>query len=225
MLSVRLSLAAFLVAVLVHGVADAASLSAEGNLAAVSDYRYRGLSLSDRRPALQADLTLSHASGAYVSGFISTIDEYGQDLAGKGATLELDYTLGWTFSRAGLDFDVAASAYTYPRGVDVSYLELPIEASRTAGAWTGSAGIAYAPRQHALDQSNRYAWVGLDYAGDVLPVALSARIGREDGAFADQKTDWSLSAGRTLGRLQASAIYVDSDQSGGALVLSLAARF
>jgi hypothetical protein len=137
----------------------------------------------------------------------------------------LDYTLGWAFRRAGLDFDVAASAYTYPRGVDVSYLELPIQASRTTGAWTTSAGLAYAPRQHALGQSNRYVWAGLDYGGDILPVALSARLGGEDGAFADQKTDWTLSASRTLGRLQASAAYVDSDQSGGALVLSLATRF
>jgi uncharacterized protein (TIGR02001 family) len=225
MLSIRPSLAAFLSAVLVHGAADAASLSAEGHVGTVSDYRYRGLSLSDRRPALQGDLTVSHASGAYVSGFISTIDEYGQDQAGKGATLELDYTLGWAFNRAGLDFDIAASAYTYPHGADVDYLELPIQVSRTAGAWTGSAGIAYAPKQHALDQSNRYGWAGLDYAGDVVPVALSARIGREDGAFAEQKTDWSLSASRTFGHLQALATYVDSDQSGAALVLSLAAHF
>jgi hypothetical protein len=53
-------------------------------------------------------------------------------------------------------------------------------------------------------------------------VVLSARVGREDGAFADRKTDWSLSASRTLGHLQGSATYVDSDRGGGGLVLSLA---
>jgi len=206
-------------------LAHAGAVTAEANLTAVSDYRFRGLSLSDRKPALQADLTVSHKSGVYASVFASTIDEYGQDTDGKGATVELDYTAGWAFAAAGLDFDVAASAYTYPGGVGVNYVELPVQASKTVGAWTGLVGFAYAPEQHALDRDNRYPWIGLDYDGPALPVTLSARIGREDGAFADSKTDWSLSASRTLHRLQVSATYVDSDQGGGGLVLSLATRF
>jgi len=205
--------------------AFASSVAIDASLTAVSDYRFRGLSLSDRRPALQADLTMSHKSGLYGDVFASTIDEYGQDAAGKGATVEVDYTVGWAFAGAGLDFDLAASAYTYPGGKDVTYVELPAQVSKTVGAWTGAAGLAYAPKQHALERDNRYVWAGLDYEGDALPVTLSARIGREDGAFADQKTDWSLSAGRTWKRLQATAAYVDSDQSGGVVVLSLAAKF
>lgn len=217
--------AAVLLAALGANAAYASSVSLEGSLTAVSDYRFRGLSLSDRKPALQADLTLSHKSGVYGGVFASTIDEYGQDAAGKGATVELDYTVGWAFAGAGLDFDLAASAYTYPRSTGVNYIELPVQVSKKAGAWTGSAGVAYAPEQHALDRDNRYLWMGLDYSGKALPVALSAKIGREDGAFADRKTDWSLSASRTVGRLQASAIYIGSDQGGSALVWSLAARF
>lgn len=218
--------AASLLAVMVsENTAQASSVSAEGGVAAVSDYRFRGLSLSDRKPAVQADLTVSHKNGAYGGVFASTIDEYGQDSGGKGATVELDYTLGWAFSVAGLDVDIAASAYTYPGGVDVEYVELPLQASRTAGAWTGLVGFAYAPQQHALDRDNRYLWLGVDYADDALPLDLSARLGRENGAFAERKTDWSLSASRTLGRLQASATYIDSDQGGGALVLSLGTRF
>ena len=217
--------ATVLVAAMSADLARAGSMTAEGGLAAVSDYRFRGLSLSDRKPALQADLMVSHKSGAYASVFASTIDEYGQDAGGKGATVELDYTAGWAFAGAGLDFDVAASAYTYPGGVGVNYVELPVQVSRTVGAWTSSVGFAYAPRQHALDRDNRYLWIGFDYDGPALPATLSARVGREDGAFADRKTDWSLSASRTLGHLQASATYVDSDQGGSGLVLSLAARF
>jgi hypothetical protein len=66
------------------GVANAASLSAEGNLTAVSDYRYRGVSLSARRPALQADLTLSppaarrnlaHLANALVAAVTWNADE------------------------------------------------------------------------------------------------------------------------------------------------------
>lgn len=217
--------AAALLASILSNATMAAPVDLDASLTAVSDYRFRGLSLSDRKPALQADLTVSHESGLYGDVFASTIDEYGQDAVGKGATVELDYTLGWAFTAAGLDVDLAASAYTYPGGVDVSYVELPVQVSKTIGPWAGSAGFAYAPRQHALDRANRYEWLGLDYAGKALPVALAARIGREDGAFAAQKTDWSLSASRSLGRVEAAATYIDSDQAGAALVFSLAAKF
>lgn len=226
MLSIRRGFAvAFALSVLIGKVAEASPLSVETNLTAVSDYRYRGLSLSDKRPALQADLTVSQANGAYVTAFASTIDEYGQDDLGKGATVELDYAVGWAFTRGGLDFDIAASAYTYPGGVDVNYIELPLQVSKTAGAWTGSFGFDYAPEQQALADSNRYVWVGLDYTSRALPVSLAARVGREDGAFANEKTDWSLSASRESGRLKTSVTYVDSDQGAGGVVLSLGARF
>lgn len=99
--------------------AFASSVAVDADLTAVSDYRFRGLSLSDRKPALQAGLTVSHESGLYGGVFTSTIDEYGRDAAGKGATVELDYTVGWAFAAAGLDFDLAASVYTYPGGKDV----------------------------------------------------------------------------------------------------------
>lgn len=69
----------------------AGPLDIEAEIGAVTDYRFRGLSLSDRKPALQANLTISHGSGVYGNVFASTIDEYGQDLEGKGATVELDY--------------------------------------------------------------------------------------------------------------------------------------
>lgn len=214
-----------LLAIIGVSPALASPVAVDTGLTAVSDYRFRGLSLSDRKPALQADLTVSHKSGFYSGVFASTIDEYGQDAAGKGATVELDYTVGRAFAAGGLDFDLAASAYTYPGGRNVDYVELPAEVSKTVGAWTGAAGFAYAPKQHALERENHYVWAGLDYDGDALPVSLSARMGCEDGALAGQKTDWSLSASRTWKRLQASAAYVDSDQGGGALVLSLAAKF
>ena len=40
-------------------------LSLSGEIAVVSDYRFRGISLSDEEIALQPTLTLSHDSGLY----------------------------------------------------------------------------------------------------------------------------------------------------------------
>lgn len=224
-MTLRLFAATVFLASMSACLAHASPVTVEGGVGSVSDYRFRGVSLSDRKPALQADFTASHTSGAHAAVFVSTIDEYGQDSGGKGATVELDYTIGWEFTGAGLDFDVAASAYTYPGAVGVNYVELPVQAAKTIGPWTGSIGFAYAPEQRALERDNRYLWIGIDYDGPALPVVLSAQAGREDGAYADRKTDWSLSASRTLGHLQGSASYVDSNRGGGRLVLTLAARF
>jgi len=214
-----------LLAALGVGSVEAAPLSLEGGITAVTDYRFRGLSLSDRQPALQGDLTASHGSGAYGAVFVSTIDEYGLDDRGNGATVELDFTFGWAFAAAGLDFDIAAARYTYPGGSGVDYTELPVQLSKTFGDWSGSAGFAYAPEQRALTEDNRYAWLGLDYGGEALPFTLAARVGHEDGAFATNKVDWSLTASHDLGPVQASAAYADSDQGGGAIVLALGLRF
>lgn len=107
----------------------------------------------------------------------------------------------------------------------MNYLEFPVQASRDFGSWTGLVGLAYSPEQQALDRDNRYAWLGLDHDGSGLPVAVSARLGKEDGAFASDKIDWSLTASRQLGQVQASASYVDSNQSSAALVVSLGLKF
>ena len=222
----RLSLAVAAISVfLTSEPVQAGPLDVEADISAVNDYRFRGLSLSDHRLALQANVTVSHGSGVYGNVFASTIDEYGQNLNGKGATVELDYSIGWTFETAGMDFDVSAAAYTYPGGHDVDYVELPMQVSRGFGSWTGLAGLAYSPEQHALDRDNRYVWLGLDHDGAGLPVVVSTRLGKEDGAFASDKIDWSLTASRQLGSVQASAGYVDSDQSGAALVVSLGLKF
>ena len=68
--------------------AMAIDLSAEVGL--VSEFRYRGYSLSDGNPAVQGSLTLEHDSGAYGSIWSSTIEESGFD-----ADVEIDLTGGY----------------------------------------------------------------------------------------------------------------------------------
>ncbi len=50
-------------------------LSLSGEVAVVSDYRFRGISLSDEEIALQPSLTLSHESGFYSGVWGSTMPE------------------------------------------------------------------------------------------------------------------------------------------------------
>jgi uncharacterized protein (TIGR02001 family) len=204
-----------LLAAAVAAVAPAAHAQAwtlSGNIAVVSDYRFRGYSLSDEQPALQGGLDVSHADGWYAGVWASTIDEYGLDEDGEGASVELDFALGRAFTAFGYDWDVGIAAYTYPNGRDVSYLEIPISASRTIGDFTGTAGLAYAPAQENLgDEDNLYLFVGANLAPESWPVAVDATIGWEDGVFGDRKLDWTLSLARSFGPVTLALRYVDAD--------------
>jgi uncharacterized protein (TIGR02001 family) len=51
----------------------AASAQLSGYAALSSDYRYRGESLSDRQPAVQAGIDYQHSSGIFLGGQVSTV--------------------------------------------------------------------------------------------------------------------------------------------------------
>ncbi len=186
--------------------ADAEDVSApialSGTTSIVSDYRYRGVSFSRDRPALQSDLSATAASGMYVDLFASTI-AYGS------ARQEVDLTVGRRFTLGPLTIDASSVRYSFPGGRDLNYWELPLTASRTDGAWTWTGGIAYVPPQRSTsNQSNTYESVGATWQPPSQPYALSGSLGLENGAFARRKLDWSLSFGRRISKANISLAIV-----------------
>lgn len=207
--------------------AEPAAISLDHEVGVVSDYRYRGLSLSDERSALQGGVVASVSNGLYGSVWASTIDEYGAGGDGKGATVEVDYALGWASAVAGLDVDFAVTRYTYPGGEDVSYFEFPVTVAKSWNAWTATVGGSYAPRQKALGtEGDGYGFGRLEWSPSSGPVTLAVQAGYESGAFAPGgKWDWSVSAARQFGALTAELGFVDSDRAGNRLVAGLKAAF
>ena len=55
---------------------DGLGLTINGSATVVSDYRFRGISQTNRKFAVQGSLTVSHESGFYVSAWGSSIDDY-----------------------------------------------------------------------------------------------------------------------------------------------------
>ena len=90
---------------------DAAPLSF--NVGVVSDYRYRGISQSRLRPAIQGGVDYAIPGGFYVGAWASSI-KWIKD-AGGGANAEIDLYGGFkgTFGD-GIGFDVGALTYQYP---------------------------------------------------------------------------------------------------------------
>jgi uncharacterized protein (TIGR02001 family) len=83
-----------------------------GNLAVVSDYRFRGISQSFRRPAVQGGFDYSHSSGFYVGNWNSSVS--GLSYPG-GAGIEMDFYGGYKFEPVkDVALDVGALYYYYP---------------------------------------------------------------------------------------------------------------
>jgi uncharacterized protein (TIGR02001 family) len=90
-----------------------------GTISVVSDYRYRGISLSDNEPAAQLGIAYDDPLGWYVGGFVSTVESsvYGtngvQAIAYGGYAWRMPSGLSF---EAGADYSVvtAAPRYDYP---------------------------------------------------------------------------------------------------------------
>ena len=82
-----------------------------GNLGLFSDYRFRGISQTDKKPALQGGFDVSHNSGLYAGNWNSNIDSAFYN----GANLEMDFYGGYKHGfEGGFGLDVGVIYYYYP---------------------------------------------------------------------------------------------------------------
>lgn len=204
-------------------IPEPAALTISGNVALVSDYRFRGLSQSGGDPAVQGAITVTHESGIYVSAWSSSID---LSKIGAGAVYgsqELDLTAGWSREIAsGLTADLGLTYYAYPGGQvgKADFFEGYGSLATTYGPARLKLGLNYAWAQDGLGEAdNFYAHASADAAIPTTPVTVTARLGYQDGPLAGawiasagarrHSWDWSLGASVTvLGRLTLGASYV-----------------
>lgn len=192
-------------ALAVPAAAQAVDLSA--NVAAVSDYRFRGISLSDRDPALQGGADLTFGSGLFVGGWASTIADYG------GADVEVDAYAGWAGEAGLIDYSIAATAYLYPGGDGVNYGELQGEVGGSLGPARLAVEVAYVPDQKNTATDNFYIGPKLSVGLPLTPLTFNLRGGYESG-FYDDKFDWEAGVDYSLGPVTASFAVVGSTDGG-----------
>lgn len=196
------------------------------SLTGVTDYRFRGISLSNKKPAIQPSLTLSHGSGFYVGTWLSnTADNGGDDL-------EVDFIGGWGKALGPIDFDVNATYYYYPGAQSLDYVEFISTASHTFGQLTLGTTFAYTPKQgDAAPSRGLYGAVNAAYAIPKTPLTVSGSFGIEDNAFFQNKRDWSIGVsadvvGFTVGASYVKAGHIGAEPLGkGRFLLSLTRSF
>lgn len=160
----------------------ASDITVTGNVAAVTDYRFRGLSLSGGDFAIQGSIGVSHSSGFYVGAWASSLE----DSAVYGST-ELDVYAGWTGEvTPGVTFDGGLLYYVYPNGNvgDANVYEPYAALSAAVGPATVKVGAAYAWKQDSLGgDDNLYVYTDLSAGIPETPISVSAHIGYTDGAL------------------------------------------
>jgi uncharacterized protein (TIGR02001 family) len=204
-----------------------------GSAALVSDYRFRGVSQSDKHMAVQGGLTLSHTSGLYASVWGSNLAGWGQF---GGSNMELDLVGGYKLPVGAATLDVGLTWYMYPGGSsNTDFAEPYAKISGTLGPVNLLVGAAYAPKQQALGnysntpqsrgqkKDNAYVWGDASTAVPGTPVTLKAHLGYSHGnpglgpngtsvTPTGEYLDWLIGADLVvLGKITLGVAYVDTD--------------
>ncbi|AKH43187.1 uncharacterized protein (TIGR02001 family) [Altererythrobacter atlanticus] len=211
------------------------SLTVAGEVSIVSDYRFRGVSQTDKEAAIQGGISVSHDSGFYVGTWASNLAGWGTF---SGSNMELDIYGGYaTEISDGLTMDVGVTWFMYPGGSDTTdFAEAFASLSGQLGPANLAVGVNYAPKQEALanvsntpqsngqKQDNLYLWTDAETGLPGTPVTLRAHLGYSDGnpglgpngtsiAPTGDYFDWSLGADVAAGPLTLGISYVDTSIS------------
>lgn len=160
-------------------VSATAQAQVTGNVSVTSDYRFRGISQTQKASALQGGLDYSHKSGAYVGNWNSNVssasytdsaglehDLYGgfkKEIA-KGLVLDVG-TYNYIFNRTNSKFD--SNANTHELYLGLASGPFSIKASQSISDYFGLANSS----------GTRYLEANMNYPV-VKDVTLDAHVGR-----------------------------------------------
>src|SRR5262245_7088600 len=192
------------------------TLKVSGGVTLASQYRFRGISLSDEHVALQGTINVNHKSGFYAGVWGSNIDGWGEL---GGSNLELDLYGGWKGEvTKGVTLDAGVLYYAYPgsKGGDFEFFEPYAKVSGNLGPVTATVGATYAWEQDALaDNDNLYLFNDNSLPIKGTPITLTSHIGYSSGGSAlaagDDYVDWALGATAAWKNLTFGVSYVDTN--------------
>jgi uncharacterized protein (TIGR02001 family) len=213
----------------VSGLAQAQAAAPESslsfNVGAVSDYRYRGLSQSRLKPALQGGVDYADKSGFYVGAWGSTIKfikDTGTtyDTPGVKGSTELDIYGGFKGAAGDVAYDVGLLRYQYT-GNNLQTVNGYANANTTEVYGAVTLGLVTAKYSHSLtnvfgtpNSKNSY-YLDLSAAFDLgNGFTLVPHVGHQmvKNTDAGTYTDYALTLSKDLGNgLSASAAVVGTD--------------
>ncbi len=209
---------------LAQDTAPPPAVTVTGGATLVTDYRFRGISQTAKRFAIQGTFTVAHQSGFYATVWGSSIDDY----IANGGDAEIDLIGGYKKTVNGTTFDGGFLYYYYPGsgGINSDFAEPYISVAHTFGPATAKLTANYAWKQHGTysGRPGRTRDDNLYIAGDLsagiptTPISVSGHLGHSFGPSyltAPYKgyTDWNVGATYAYKNLSFGVSYVDTDKS------------
>lgn len=195
----------------VHSNASAqdTKFSTTVNVNGVSEYRFRGLSLSNKNPALQGSVSFQYGN---LSGGV-----WGSTLSNKvaGADTEIDLYASYNIPiNANWSASVGGTAYLYAGGGGLDYGEVNSSLTYSQGPVSATLGAAYVPEQsNTGSNDNIYLFSSGSYSL-TQNLSLLGSLAFEDGAFGTEKWDWSLGTSWSFKQFSFQVSYIDTNVSG-----------
>jgi len=208
------AITAALVGLAFAGQASAQDESVAFNVAATTDYVFRGISQSNEDPAISAGVDATIGS-LYIGAWASNVD------FGDGTDAEVDLYAGYRTEASGFAVDVGVIAYLYvnePVNRSYNYVEAKLAVSRAIGPITAGAAIYYSPNFFGQDEQATYIEANAAYAvTDKL--TISGAIGEQFLDETDDYLTYNVGAAYALtSNVVADVRYHDTDYDAGGIV-------
>ncbi|MCB1683252.1 MAG: TorF family putative porin [Pseudomonadales bacterium] len=188
------------------GFASAAEIA--GNVALTTDYRFRGISQTDRDPAVQGGFDIAFENGLYAGTWASSIQ--------YGGSVEMDFYGGWVKEfNDDVSLDLGYMYYYYPSDNSDPDLDLQ-EFYAKLGFYGATVGVIYSDDYFA--KSGEFWYLFGDYSvplGEQFSLDLHVGYNELDGDqnFVSNYFDYSIGVSTSVFGADLSLAYVDTDVS------------
>jgi len=214
------------------------------NLTLTNDYRYRGISQSNFRPAIQGGVDYAHSSGFYIGNWNSSISWISDAASAAGnsasAPIEMDFYGGFKYEWSkGFTADVGILQYYYPTtnlsafAANPNTTELYAAQNFTFDAVTGYLKFSWAASTlfgTANSAGSNYTDLTVNYDTGVWGLSLNAHVGYQyvagrvaGGDVSNSSlysyTDWKLGFTKDFGSgFSGSMAYVGTNAKDGSYI-------
>ena len=202
--------------------AETPAITFTGTAGFTTDYRFRGVSLSDRDVAGQASITATSKIGLFASIWGSTIEPVGATATSNGSEQEIDLTVGYSKAIGLITPTVGVIGYVYPGGHNVAYYEPFVSLAGAVGPVTLTVGANYAPNQKNTVEDNIYVYGLASFGIPNTPVTIKGSVGYENGAFdygVGSKMDYMIGADFKYKFLTLGVQYIANDLDNSSFAL------
>ena len=147
-----------------------------GNAGLFSDYRFRGISQTNKKPAFQGGFDIAHSSGFYVGNWNSNVDAAFYN----GANIEMDFYGGYKVPVGDVTLDFGALYYYYPGSGTAGLFKIDnteVYVGASYGAFSAKYSVAVSDF-FGVNDSKNCSYLDLGYSYDLgNGFGLNAHLG------------------------------------------------